>query len=54
LIGSKAFDSIGEIRRTHPSKVGVGLVHGGIRKIVMGTVDTAELERHGLPSLAEL
>jgi hypothetical protein len=40
-------DSVGEIRRTHPSKVGAGLVHGGIGKIVIGTVDGAKVDVAG-------
>jgi hypothetical protein len=42
--------SVGEIRRTDPSKIGVGLVHGGIGQIVVGAVDAAEFECHGSPS----
>src|ERR1700694_3465993 len=38
--------TVGEIRRAHPSKVGVDLVHSGICKIVVGAVDGAKLERH--------
>jgi len=43
-------EPIGEMRRTHPSKVGVGLVHGGVGKVVVGAVDGSESECHGSPS----
>src|SRR5262245_28713033 len=36
-------DSIGEIRRSHPSKIGAGLIHGGVSKIVVGAVDGPKL-----------
>src|ERR1700748_611421 len=48
LHGVKA---VGEIRRTYSCKIRVGLVQGGIRKIVVGAGDGAELERHGLLSV---
>src|SRR5262245_11249667 len=32
-------DSIGKVRRSHSSKIGAGLVHGGISKIIVGPVD---------------
>jgi hypothetical protein len=49
-------EPIGKIRRTHTSKVGVGLVQGGIVKVVVGAVDATEIEGtesqcHGSPSL---
>src|SRR2546425_2227576 len=49
-------EPIGKMRRTHTSKVGVGLVHGGIGKIVVRAVDGTEVEGteskcHGSPSL---
>ena len=37
-------EPIGEMRRTHPSKVGVGLVHGGIGEVVVRAVDDTEVE----------
>ena len=36
--------TIGEMRRTHPSKVGVGLVHGRIGEVIIGAVDGTEVE----------
>jgi hypothetical protein len=41
-------DAIGEIGRTHPGKVAIGLVQAGICKVVVGAVDAAETERHGV------
>src|SRR6478735_7158255 len=44
-------EAVGEMRRTHPSKVGVGLVHGGVGKIVVGAVGRTDSECHDSPSL---